>query len=114
MPHIPGHNEEMLSGTARTPSNNTAQYKIYGTNEPYIGKTLEIGGLLYTTKGGALEGDSYQLVPMGGASVNNPGFTGNNSVNEAEYDTLPPVLTTRTQQTRSRAPRSGGGGRSSY
>tara|TARA_Y100000592_G_C5358540_1_gene262469 strand:+ start:45 stop:647 length:603 start_codon:yes stop_codon:yes gene_type:complete len=39
-----------------------APFFVYGTNEPYIGLTVQIGGFLYTTVGGALEGDSYQLV----------------------------------------------------
>ena len=38
-----------------------APYKVYGTNEPYNGLTVEVGGFLYTTVGGALEGDSLQL-----------------------------------------------------
>ena len=50
MPHEPGH------------VNVNAPYKIYGTNEPYDGMTVEIGGYLYTTKGGAYEGDSMQLI----------------------------------------------------
>ena len=50
MPHEPGH------------VNGNAPYKIYGTNEPYDGLTVEIGGYLYTTKGGAYEGDSLQLI----------------------------------------------------
>ena len=32
------------------------QYKVYGTNEPYSGLTVELGGLQYSTVGGALEG----------------------------------------------------------
>ena len=39
----------------------TAPYKVYGTNEPYNGLTVEVGGFLYTTVGGALEGNSLQL-----------------------------------------------------
>ena len=39
-----------------------APYKVYGTNEPYNGMTVEVGGFLYSTVGGALEGDSMQLV----------------------------------------------------
>ena len=39
-----------------------AQYKVYGTNEVYNGEVVEIGGSLYTTKGGALEGDSLQVI----------------------------------------------------
>ena len=54
MPHTPEHTVS-----------NTAQYKIYGTDEPYNGMTVEIGGFMYSTVGGALEGKSYQLTPMG-------------------------------------------------
>ena len=39
-----------------------AQYIVYGTNEVYNGEVVEIGGSLYTTKGGALEGDSLQVI----------------------------------------------------
>jgi len=39
-----------------------AQYKVYGTNGIYNGEVVEIGGSLYTTKGGALEGDSLQVI----------------------------------------------------
>lgn len=39
-----------------------AQYKIYGTNKPYTGKVVKIGQDLFTTEGGALEGNSYQVV----------------------------------------------------
>ena len=41
-------------------------YKIYGTNEPYTGLTVEIGGTLYSTEGGTLEGFSMQLIPTNG------------------------------------------------
>ena len=37
-------------------------YVIYGTGEQYSGNMVNVGGYLYTTKGGALEGDSLQLV----------------------------------------------------
>ena len=67
-------------------------YKIYGTNESYNGLTVEIGGYLYTTVGGALEGNSLQLVPNG----NN----GNNGTRGTRG-----TQTTRTQQT---APNTGG------
>jgi len=43
---------------------NQATMKVYGTNEPYIGNTVMIGGYEYTTVGGALEGNSLQLVPI--------------------------------------------------
>ena len=55
MPHILGHFE---------PGNisPSTMYRIYGTNEPYRGMVVEVGGYLYTTVGGALESNSYQLV----------------------------------------------------
>ena len=40
-----------------------AQYTIFGTGEPYSGMVVEVGGQLYTTIGGALEGYSYQVYP---------------------------------------------------
>jgi len=52
MPHEPGHN------------GNETLYKVYGTDEPYSGKMVEIAGFMYSTVGGALEGNSYQLIPM--------------------------------------------------
>ena len=51
MPHEPGHT-----------NGNNAPYKIYGTDEPYNGMTVELGGKLYSTVGGTLEGDSMLLV----------------------------------------------------
>ena len=77
MPHIPGHNEEEnLQTSSPTPPTNvrqmtamgrdvtrtTATYTIYGTNEPYSGLVVRIGDALFTTTGGAREGDSYQLI----------------------------------------------------
>ena len=50
-----------------TQDNNVEQQnpmKVYGTNELYYGLTVLIGGYLYTTTGGALEGNSLQLVPL--------------------------------------------------
>ena len=47
------------------PESNTSGLKVYGTDEPYNGKTVNIGGHLYTTRGGALEGDSLQLYGNG-------------------------------------------------
>ena len=38
------------------------QYKIYGTDKLYTGRTVEFGGFLYSTEGGAYEGNSVQLV----------------------------------------------------
>tara|TARA_Y100000310_G_C20323631_1_gene641937 strand:+ start:308 stop:715 length:408 start_codon:yes stop_codon:yes gene_type:complete len=37
-------------------------YKIYGTNQPYGGKVVNVGNQLFTTRGGALEGNSYEVV----------------------------------------------------
>ena len=49
------------------------QYKVYGTNEAYSGLTVEVGGYQYSTRGGALEGDSMQLVAVADSSpVVNP------------------------------------------
>ena len=49
-------------------------YIVYGTGEQYSGLMVNVGGFLYTTKGGALEGDSLQLVleenPNGGTDGN--------------------------------------------
>ena len=45
-------------------SGNQATMKVYGTNEPYSGLTVNIGGYEYTTVGGALEGNSLQLTPI--------------------------------------------------
>ena len=39
-----------------------AQYKIYGTNEPYSGNVIQLGNRFYTTTGNVLEGDSKELV----------------------------------------------------
>ena len=38
--------------------------RVYGTGELYSGLTVLIGGYHYTTVGGALEGNSLQLVPI--------------------------------------------------
>ena len=45
-------------------------YKIYGTNQPYSGKVLNLGNRLYTTEGGALEGTSKEVVLSGGGNTN--------------------------------------------
>ena len=44
-------------------------YIIYGTNQPYQGRVVEVGGQLYTTQGGALEGFSFQLMAPGGQNT---------------------------------------------
>ena len=50
--------------------NRNAAYKVYGTNEPYSGMTVEVGGYLYSTVGGALEGNSMQLIATVGSNSN--------------------------------------------
>jgi len=61
---------DVATGTVR--GNSVAEYRIHGTNEPYIGRVVEIGGNVYSTQGGAREGDSLQLVAATGNN-NNPG-----------------------------------------
>ena len=41
---MPGHTNEKVT------------YKVYGTNESYEGKVVEVGGFIYSTESGALEG----------------------------------------------------------
>ena len=45
------------------------QFTVYGTGQFYSGLTVLIGGYHYTTVGGALEGNSLQLVPIPQAEV---------------------------------------------
>ena len=45
---MPGHTNEKVT------------YKVYGTNESYEGKVVEVGGFIYSTESGALE-----VVPFG-------------------------------------------------
>ena len=61
-----------------------ARYKVYGTGEPYDGKVVSISGDLFTTIGGALEGDSKQVIktednenPLSGNDLLVPGDSGN-------------------------------------
>ena len=51
---------------------NQATMKVYGTNESYTGRMVTIAGFEYTTVGGALEGNSLQLVPIDGSEMNPP------------------------------------------
>ena len=60
-----------------------ANYKIYGTNEAYSGKVLNVGTKLFTTRGGALEGNSYEVVLMTA--------TGGNQNTEEDLPTMNPV-----------------------
>ena len=39
-------------------------YKIYGTNQSYSGMVVGLGSRLYTTVGGALEGDSKEVIEV--------------------------------------------------
>ena len=80
---MPGH----------TINQNTAVYKVYGTDEPYSGLTVEIGGYLYSTKGGAYEGSSKQLVAVG-VIENEPQLNINNTQNPNN-----PVVRTETNRT---------------
>ena len=80
---MPGH----------TINQNTAVYKVYGTDEPYSGLTVEIGGYLYSTKGGAYEGSSKQLVAVG-VIENEPQLNTNNTQNPNN-----PVVRTETNRT---------------
>ena len=38
-----------------------ATYRIVGTKKPYTGRVIEIGGILFTTQGGGIEGDRQQV-----------------------------------------------------
>ena len=44
------------------PDSNGTQYKIIGTDKIYIGKVVSIGGHLYTTNGGGIEGERQQVI----------------------------------------------------
>ena len=39
-------------------------YKIYGTNQMWNGSVIHLGNRIYTTVGGALEGNSYEVVEV--------------------------------------------------
>ena len=74
MPHTPGHTD----GVSPNGENQTqSSYKIAGTNQPYTGLTVNVGGFLYTTVGGGIEGDRQQVIPTGNGNTsqtqnNNP------------------------------------------
>ena len=44
--------------------NGAGNYIIVGTNEPYSGLVVKVGGKLYTTKGGTFEGNSQEVHPL--------------------------------------------------
>ena len=82
MPHEPGH----------TSNGNGAQYKIYGTNQPYSGRVVQIGNRFFTTEGGVLEGNSKELV------LNKPdvGNSGEDLVKLNTQNNMPPTQTETT------------------
>ncbi len=59
MPHEPGHRRTNGRRTSLTQTGGI--YTVAGTGEQYRGKVVEIGGQLYTTVDGALEGNSVRL-----------------------------------------------------
>ena len=67
-PPFPEPAPKPLGGMGAAP---VQQYIIYGTNQPYSGRVVEVGGQLYTTVGGAYEGFSFQVYPAGGQGDNN-------------------------------------------
>jgi len=56
-----------------------AKYKIYGTDQPYGGKVVNINGDMFTTIGGTLEGDSKHVVVDGPAPIPSNQITANNN-----------------------------------
>ena len=46
--------------------NGTGNYIIVGTNQPYSGKVVNVGGKLFTTKGGTFEGNSQEVHSLNG------------------------------------------------
>ena len=69
-------------------------YKIYGTNQPYSGKVLNLGNRLYTTEGGALEGTSKEVVLSGGGNTNpEESLPTMNSMNQLSENTNQDVVT---------------------
>ena len=128
MPHTPGHtqsvgNQESVGNQAgqqgtRTPSpsptdevnafpnevrptpDDSFTYRIYGTNEPYSGMVVEVGGYLYTTSGGALEGVPHgqqvvAIAPIDEPTQNTP-LAGQTQTSMAE-ETIEPESMSDTQ-----------------
>ena len=56
MPHEPGHTTDTMET-----NDNGNTYTIAGTNQPYQGNVINIGGNLYTTSGNTLEYNSQRL-----------------------------------------------------
>ena len=85
---MPGH----------TTDGNGAQYKIYGTNQPYYGRVVQIGNKFFTTEGGVLEGNSKELIKSE-PSIGNSGEdlvtlnTQNNTPTQTSIDDNPVIST---------------------
>ena len=62
MAHVPGHTDKNQTTMGQQQLSTAAPYKVYGTNQPYTGRVLQIGNRMYTTSGGALEGHSKVVV----------------------------------------------------
>ena len=60
-----------------------APYKVYGTNQSYNGMVVNIGNRTYTTTGGTLEGNSYEV-------VSNIAGAGNQNIDE-DLPTMNPM-----------------------
>tara|TARA_B100001094_G_C17766056_1_gene592718 strand:+ start:45 stop:572 length:528 start_codon:yes stop_codon:yes gene_type:complete len=93
MPHELGHSPQGFLSTTPGDSPGAIQpmntnnnqggttYRVYGTGESYSGLVLEIGGYMYTTEGGALEGDSLQLEIVSNGINNNLDTSPNSNPN---------------------------------
>ena len=81
-----------------TTDGNGAQYKIYGTNQPYYGRVVQIGNKFFTTEGGVLEGNSKELIKSE-PSIGNSGEdlvtlnTQNNTPTQTSIDDNPVIST---------------------
>ena len=71
-----------VANEQQTQQNNEVvnQYTIYGTNEAYTGRVVNIGNRLFTTRGGALEGNSYEVII--------PSTSGGNQNTEEDLPTM--------------------------
>ena len=98
----------------RVAPNITSIYKIYGTNKPYSGKTVEVGGQLYTTVGGALEGDSYQIIANTTTQNSNQRVIINGTNENQVNDSQGSILDNNQVMTQPRDPNKNYDGGSSY
>ena len=74
----------MAEANNQTEQNDVSNvYTIYGTNQPYTGRVVNIGNRLFTTTGGALEGNSYEVIL--------PSPSGGNQNTEDEIPTMNPM-----------------------